>query len=173
MERSARFKNDILLGLLDFQSLYSSLLSINIYSELCRIFGDETIETRTFIELYTTLNSYGVHLIKDVWDQVVHLANSDARSHLFPTSQLLDIVLLKIWKHKNENVPKNCIRSFLKNSNIDRVGLLSRHPQVAYTTLMKILNSGQFYADALNVMDSKFSSYVTTFFLAAFNGLPH
>lgn len=86
-------------------------------------------------------------------------------------TELLNIILLKVWKHKNDNVPKNCIKAFLKSKAIDRVGLLRKHPEVAFCTLMKILNSGQFYLDAPQIMDSKFSASVTSFFASALNGL--
>lgn len=43
LENSPRFRRDLLRGLMDFQSLFSSLLSINIYSELCRVFDDQSV----------------------------------------------------------------------------------------------------------------------------------
>lgn len=40
----------------------------NIYLELAKHHHDQCKEVEIFIDLYSTLNSFGVHLIKDLWE---------------------------------------------------------------------------------------------------------
>jgi hypothetical protein len=90
--------------MLDINSLFSSLLSINIYTEMCKLYHDDN-----------TLGSYGVHLIKDVWSNISIIVNNPIKLNYIDCGVLLEILFVKVWKHKNENVPKHCIRDFLRS----------------------------------------------------------
>jgi hypothetical protein len=101
--------------MLDINSLFSSLLSINIYTEMCKLYHDDNKHTQTYIDLYNTLGSYGVHLIKDVWSNISIIVNNPIKLNYIDCGVLLEILFVKVWKHKNENVPKHCIRDFLRS----------------------------------------------------------
>lgn len=172
LENSSRLKQDILEGMVDNNSPFASLLSINIYGEMCKLFEGESNYTQTFIDLYHTLGSYGVHLIKDVWGSISLMVNSKPALKYIPAEKLLEVLILRVWKHKNDNVPKHCVRDFLKSTSIDRLVFLRSYQHVAYGTLTQMLNSGQFYQDAPLLMDSSFYRYVSTFFCMAYNQMP-
>jgi len=137
---------------------------------MCKLFEQESNNsyTQTFIDLYNTLGSYGVHLIKDVWESISLLVNTKPVLKYFPAGKLLEVLIVRVWKHKNDNVPKHCVRDFLKSASIDRLAFLRGYPEVAYHTFTQMLNSGQFYQDSPLLLDSTFYRYVSGFFSEAY-----
>jgi len=116
-------------GFVDGNSPFASLLSINIYGEMCKLFeGEHSSHTQTFIDLYTTLGSYGVHLIKDVWGSISLLVNNKPPLNYISAEKLLEVIIVRVWKHSNDNVPKHCVREFLKSTSIDRLAFLRAYP---------------------------------------------
>ena len=119
LENSSKFKEDIVRGLLNFGSIYCNLLAPNVYMEMVSLFNDQCKETLTFLDIYCTLNSFGVHLIKDIWPHFTTLTNSSVRLNYLTLDTLMAVILKKVAHHSNENIPKNCIRDLLKFENID------------------------------------------------------
>jgi hypothetical protein len=76
---------------------------------------------QVFVDIYLTLDCYGMHLVKDIWDRFYTLCNNADKQanpsagiyHTFPISDLLHIILSKVEQHTNHNVPKYCIQSLL------------------------------------------------------------
>lgn len=113
-----------------------------------------------------------MHLIKDVWGTISQLVNNKPQLNYLSADKLLEVLIVRVWKHKNDNVPKHCVRNFLKSSSIDRLAFLRGFSEVAYNTLTQMLNSGQFYLDAPLLMDSSFYRYVSQFFTEAYAKMP-
>ena len=84
------------------------------------------------MDLYSTLNSFGVHLIKDLWEQFTILCNSKTELNYIPLDTLMGILLRKVAEHSNQNIPKNCIRDLLKSETIDLVNFFTKHEHVVY-----------------------------------------
>lgn len=77
------------------------------------------------MDIYSTLNSFGVHLIKDLWEQFVALCNSKTKLNYISLDTLMGILIKKVTSHSNDNIPKNCIRDFLKSEKIDFITLFN------------------------------------------------
>lgn len=53
------------------------------------------------MDLYSTLNSFGVHLIKDLWEQFTILCNSKTELNYIPLDTIMGILLRKVAEHSN------------------------------------------------------------------------
>lgn len=148
----------------------SHLLAINVYEKLAKYTSQYHSNTKTFINLFKILSSYGVHLIKDVWPSFYSLIDA-SQPAVFSNSELLQLILLKLESHENNNVIKHCLHELLKNG--DHSFFVSE-PATIYNRLIPMLNLGVHYLDAMFHMDSKMYQLIAQFFLRFYNdvGVP-
>ncbi len=73
----------------------SHLLAINVFEKIAKLNNEYHQGTKTFINLFNILSSYGVHLIKDVWPCFYGLVEAKQPS-VFSNSELIELVLMKL-----------------------------------------------------------------------------
>ena len=57
----------------DYLNKGANALGINIYGSILKDKNKFNEYIQAFIDLYSTLDNYGTHLIKDVWDNFYYL----------------------------------------------------------------------------------------------------
>lgn len=108
---------------------------------------------QAFCDVYGTLDCYGMHLVKDIWGRFYYLCRNSSNSkkceeyHTFPVSALLHIILKKVERHSNHNVPKYCIQSLLAAGPEDTTPIFEHLKSTVYGSLLQILNTGTHYGD--------------------------
>lgn len=117
--------------------------------------------------MYSTLRSFGTHLIKDVWELFYEFIELEGNDLIFSKADLIDIIFYKIEYHENANVVKLCIQSILQEERA--LILFKRVPEAVYNSLIRILNYGMHYLDCLFHMDSKMFLMISNFFSRYFN----
>jgi hypothetical protein len=53
------------------------------------------------MNLFSTLNCWGVHLIKDLWNEFINLCNSKTKLNYISLDTLMSILLRKVAEHNN------------------------------------------------------------------------
>lgn len=104
----------------DFGRKGANALAINIYGAIMKELQLFDSNMQVFVDIYLTLDCYGMHLVKDIWERFYTLCsnaeaqpNTPSHYHIFPISSLLHVILSKVEQHTNHNVPKHCIQSLL------------------------------------------------------------
>ncbi|KAL4503236.1 hypothetical protein ABPG72_000842 [Tetrahymena utriculariae] len=134
-----------------------------------------TKKYKTFVDLYITLDSFAVHLIKSLWPQLVNFFQKDPQGinkivekipilHHLNSEWPVYILFKKSIYHNNQSIVKCCVKYFLKMEEIDIDDL----QDLIYDYAVPILNNCLFYNDATLDADSKFYNVVQTFFLNAY-----
>lgn len=69
---------DLYACMCDFERKGANALAINIYGAICKDLDVFNEELQIFIDVYLTLDCYGMHLIKDIWDRFTILCRKSS-----------------------------------------------------------------------------------------------
>lgn len=128
-------------------------------------------KAKIFIEIYLTLDSFQVHIIKGILPNLVQLLERSDQvqpellqewgilGHLDIVWMVL-ILLNKGAHHQNECATKSFIKFFMQQKI-----QINSYEEFIYDNIIPILNQGSFYKDANQVEDSKFTKTIIKFFL--------
>ncbi len=125
---------------------------------------------QTFLDLFLTLDCYGSHLIKQLWQSLESLfAFQECLPPGLPSVQELIVILFeKFARHDNSSVTKYCAKQFLKMRGITR---LEEYASLLTSSLVDILNLPMFYQDVDFEKDAKMTLLVIDYYAFVFSHL--
>ena len=77
------------------------------------------------------------------------------------------MLLIRVQKHENQNVVKNCTLAMIQSADSNR--LFQKYPDLVYGQVVKLLGLGCHYLDCFFHMDSKVYTPISQFFMNYFD----